>query len=197
MMRRALASLAAATVLAAAPGTVVSLHASASPAAHMGAMNHAQPASCASQSGFHVLDFWLGTWRVTAAGKYDGTDTIQKILSGCAVTEDWRAADGSAGKSLFYFDPFSKEWTQVWVTDQATVRGGLKIKHLIATYKDGGTRFQGTLPGPPGSKIVLDRTTLTPLRDGTVRQVIEISLDGGTTWIVEYDAIYAKTSRRG
>ena len=146
--------------------------------------------SCAGDPGFHTLDFWLGTWQVTAGGKIDGTDVVTKILDGCAVTEDWTDVTGHHGKSLFYYDPFAKVWTQVWVTDQATERGGLKIKRLIATYADHGTRFEGLLPGPPGSKTVDDRTTLTPLADGTVRQRIEISTDGGSTWTTVYDAVY-------
>jgi hypothetical protein len=152
------------------------------------------PPACDADTGFHTLDFWLGTWRVTAGGKYDGTDVVTKILDGCAVTEDWTDSTGHKGKSLFYYDSFAKVWTQVWVTDQATARGGLKIKRLIATYADRGTRFQGLLPGPPGAKTVLDRTTLQPEADGTVHQVIEISVDGGTTWIVTYDAIYRRST---
>jgi hypothetical protein len=152
--------------------------------------------TCNDDAGFRALDFWVGTWRVTVDGQYDGTDVVTKILSGCAVTEDWRDAGGGRGKSLFYYDPFAKEWTQVWVTDQATARGGLKIKKLIALYADRGTRFQGVLPGLPGSKIVLDRTTLRPLSDKTVHQVIEISIDGGTTWRKTYDAIYRRTTSR-
>ncbi|HET9343999.1 MAG TPA: hypothetical protein VFO25_13910 [Candidatus Eremiobacteraceae bacterium] len=149
-------------------------------------------ATCDKDPGFHTLDFWLGTWRVTVDGRYDGTDVVTKILDGCAVTEDWRDAGGGKGKSLFYYDPFEKTWSQVWVTDEATVRGGLKMKRLIAIYPDKGTRFQGILPGPPGSKIVLDRTTLTPIDNNAVHQIIEISLDGGSTWRTTYDARYTR-----
>lgn len=148
--------------------------------------------SCSEDPGFQELDFWVGTWRVTVGGRYDGTDVVTKILRGCAVTEDWRDAGGGRGKSLFYYDSFEKTWTQVWVTDQATERGGLKVKHLIARYPNGGTRFQGELPGPPGSRTVLDRTTLTPQSKSSIRQVIEISLDGGSSWRTTYDAIYTR-----
>jgi hypothetical protein len=37
---------------------------------------------------------------------------------------------------------------------------------------------------------MLDRTTLTPLGNGRVRQVIETSRDGGKTWRVGFDAVY-------
>ena len=67
--------------------------------------------------------------------------------------------------------------------------GGLKEKELIESLPGGAIRFQGTIPLPDG-RSYLDRTTLTPERDGRVRQVIEISVDGGATWEVRFDAMY-------
>ena len=149
--------------------------------------------NCNADPGFHALDFWIGTWRVTENGEFAGTDVVSKILGGCAVTEEWRDAEGGKGESFFYYDPFFAQWTQVWVTDRATERGGFKVKRLVARYADKGTRFEGALPGPPGSTIVLDRTTLHPIDRTHVHQVIEISRDGGTTWRPTFDAIYART----
>lgn len=56
-------------------------------------------------------------------------------------------------------------------------------------------RFQGELPREDGS-LVLDRTTLSPLPDGRVRQVIETSTDGGRTWEVGFDAYYSRAAKR-
>jgi hypothetical protein len=153
------------------------------------------PTPCSSVVGFHALDFWDGTWRVTSAGQYAGSDVVTAILHGCAVLENWTDADGSHGMSLFHYNAFDQTWAQLWVTDRATARGGLKEKFLIARFPDGGVRFQGRLPGLPGSSIILDRTTLTPLQDGTVHQLIEISRDGGSTWTMTFDAIYARVRR--
>ena len=150
------------------------------------------PISCSAVNGFHTLDFWIGKWRVTSGGQYAGTDTVAAILEGCAVVENWTDADGSHGMSLFYYNAFEESWSQVWVTDRATARGGLKEKFLIAKFPDGGVRFQGRLSGAPGSAIILDRTTLTPAQDGTVRQLIEISRDGGSTWTTTFDATYTR-----
>ena len=151
------------------------------------------PAGCGADQGFPALDFWVGTWRVTEKGEFAGTDVVSKILGGCAVTEEWSDAGGGKGESFFYYDPFFAQWTQVWVTDRATQRGGLKIKRLVARFADKGTRFEGVLPGPPGSTIVLDRTTLRPIDRTHVHQVIEISRDGGTTWRTTFDALYTRT----
>jgi hypothetical protein len=154
------------------------------------ATDHA-PAPCRADSTYHRLDFWLGAWRVTVDGKLDGTDSVRTVLDGCAITETWHDVNGHAGLSLFYVAPGSGRWKQVWVTDQARMTGGTKEKSALIWYPDGGVRFQGELVGS-GGKILLDRTTLTPMPDGTVRQLIEISTDGGSTWQQSYRATYTR-----
>ncbi len=138
----------------------------------------------------HRLDFWLGDWNVTnvKTGAKEGTNHIEKILRGCAVVENWTEADGSGeGKSLFYYNTVTGAWKQVWVTDA----GYAKEKQLLpAALPDGAVRFQGEVATRSGG-TVLDRTTLTPLPDGRVRQVIEISRDHGATWQPNFDAYYA------
>ena len=135
-----------------------------------------------------LLDFWVSSWRVVVGDdeRQVGKNSIQKILNGCAIIENWQDMTGGEGKSLFYLDETARTWKQVWITDG----GGLKEKHLIAVFDGGGVRFQGEIRTPDGS-LILDRTTLTPMPEGRVRQVIEQSGDGGQTWQVGFDAIYA------
>ncbi len=148
------------------------------------------PHSCQSNSDYHKLDFWVGTWDVydNHDGILNGTDVVDKIVGGCAIVENWKEADGSGeGKSLFYYHPARKQWKQVWVTDA----GPIKEKVLIGEMEDGGVRFQGEIPQPDG-KSHLDRTTLTPLPGGRVHQVIEISRTAGKTWETVFDAEYRR-----
>lgn len=148
--------------------------------------------ACSDDERYRVLDFWMGEWDVhTAQGQFQGTNRIEKILDGCAVMEHWTSAGGGEGKSWFYYNNLTGEWKQIWMTNRATALGGTKEKRLIAVFDNGGTRFQGELPLPDG-RIMLDRTTLTPLEDGRVRQVIETSRDGGATWTKTFDALYTK-----
>jgi hypothetical protein len=147
------------------------------------------PPRCGADSTYHQLDFWVGHWNVYVGDTLVGTSRITSILDGCAVTEEWRDVDGGEGRSLFYVEPITRTWKQVWVTPAARATGGLKEKHVIATLPGGGVRFQGELRGPLG-RTILDRTTLTPLAGGTVRQLIEVSTDGGTTWRTTFDARY-------
>jgi hypothetical protein len=144
---------------------------------------------CDADSAFHRLDFWVGQWIVSSGGVPAGTDHVEKILNGCAVTERWKSANGNEGRSLFYYVAATQTWHQVWVTANATRRGGVKEKRLIAVFPDGGVRFQGEIP-LPGGGTYLDRTTLTPLSGGRVRQVIEVSRDGAS-WQTTFDAVYA------
>jgi hypothetical protein len=152
-----------------------------------------QPAApaCESDPAFSLLDFWVGDWEVFVGPQKVGDDRVGKILRGCAITEDWWAADGGTGRSLFYVDPSSRQWRQVWVTGRALAPGGVKEKRLIETFPDGGVRFQGRI-GDASGRSWLDRTTLSPLPDGAVRQHIEISTDDGTSWTTAFDAVYRR-----
>jgi hypothetical protein len=147
--------------------------------------------ACDADASFHDLDFWVGDWTVAEAGKPAGTNRIEKVLGGCAVTERWRGADGGTGESLFYHPPGTSSWTQVWITPHATSVGGSKEKHLVLHLPGGGLRFQGELPTSDGRSI-FDRTTLEPLDKGRVHQRIEISRDRGVTWTPTFDAIYTR-----
>lgn len=149
------------------------------------------PPPCDSLPGFHRLDFWVGQWDVRVAGRTVGANRIERILNGCAILEHWTDAGGGQGKSLFYYDVVADVWKQVWVTGRATAPGGLKEKTQVALRPDGGVRFQGRIALADG-RTYLDRTTLTPLADGTVRQVIETSRDEGRTWQTGFDAIYIR-----
>jgi hypothetical protein len=149
-----------------------------------------QPATgCADQSGFDALDFWVGDWDVYIGDQQVGTDRVEKILAGCAVAEHWTSATGGLGQSLFYYQPVTGEWRQVWVTTGATQLGGVKEKRLTERLADGSVRFVGEIPVEGGGSY-LDRTTLTPLDGGRVRQLIEISTDDGRTWQSTFDAVY-------
>jgi hypothetical protein len=144
------------------------------------------PAPC-GDAVYAKLDFWVGRWEVfDPKGEKQGDNRIEKTLSGCALLEHWRDVAGSEGKSLFYYRRAEKKWKQVWVTDS----GGVKEKAELLDYPGPGLRFQGKIPLPSGEALD-DRTTLTALPDGRVRQVIEQSRDGGKSWSA-WEGIYVR-----
>jgi hypothetical protein len=79
----------------------------------------------------------------------------------------------------------------VWVTERALAPGGLKEKELIDRRPNGALLFQGEIPLAEGGTY-LDRTTLTPVGPDEVRQLIEISTDGGSTWRTVFDGRYVR-----
>ena len=72
-----------------------------------------------------------------------------------------------------------------------TDAGFVKEKAQVDGAPAGSVRFQGVIPLKGGGRL-FDRTTLTPLPDGRVRQVIEQSHDGGVTWQTGFDAYYVR-----
>lgn len=146
---------------------------------------------CEDRQELHLLDFWVGTWDVYVNDQQVGTNTIEKILGGCALIENWRDGRGNEGKSLFYYYPQEERWKQVWVTGNPFRTGGVKEKSHVETLDNGGTLFQGTVIAADGTEY-LDRTTLRPLEAGDVEQVIEISVDGGETWKAMFRGLYKR-----
>ena len=69
---------------------------------------------CAHQQGFQDFDFWIGEWDVHLAnGTVAGSNIIEAVERGCALTEHWTSASGGTGMSINYFDKASDEWVQV------------------------------------------------------------------------------------
>jgi hypothetical protein len=151
--------------------------------------SHAE--ECKESPRMHALDFWLGHWEVSQDGQLVGTNTVETTLDGCAIFEHWRDTRGGQGTSLFYYERGAGRWKQVWVTEQALAVGGTKEKiEQLEFTSSGQIRFQGQYRALEHEETITDRTTLTRQPDGTVRQVIEISRDGGRTWRTTFDALY-------
>ncbi len=144
---------------------------------------------CRNHSGYRKLDFWVGDWDVVtndARRTPAGTNRIEKTLDGCAVIENWLDVSGIEGKSFFAFNLVTGKWKQLWV--QANT--DYKEKEMAEELAGGAVRFQGTIAAP-GGRVIYDRTTLTPMPDGTVRQHIEQARDG-VNWQTVFDAIYVR-----
>jgi len=150
------------------------------------------PSSCDEMPAAHALDFWLGEWTVEdAGGNLQGSNSIEKILGGCAVVERWTGADGFEGRSLFYFHSWLGQWRQVWVTALPQLAGSVKEKRQDMNHDRIGVRFRGEIMVSP-EHYMQDRTTLTPLADGRVHQLIEWSNDDGKTWTTGFEGFYRR-----
>jgi tetratricopeptide (TPR) repeat protein len=128
------------------------------------------------------FDFWVGEWDVqTVRGQHAGSSSVQKILGGCVILENWTGL-GSQGKSFNAYNQGLKKWQQYWVDDSGTTTlyTGEIVGNQMSYIADAGSQN-----GQQARKM-----TFTRLPDGKVRQLGETSTDGGKTWTVAYDLIY-------
>jgi hypothetical protein len=139
------------------------------------------------------LEFWIGTWDVhdSETGDYAGSNEVTSVLGGHGVLERWQGASGVEGMSLFWSDGATGSWKQVW----ATSSGFAKQKTMIDAVDPHAVSLEGVVTLPDGSSV-RDRTTLTRLDDGRVRQVIETTPLGLDAWEVGFDAVYTPASDR-
>jgi hypothetical protein len=130
----------------------------------------AEAAGCVAPE-YHQLDFWLGDWDVMGA-----RNDIRSVLGGCIVEENWTGSE--LGTSFNMYDRRTAEWTQVWLdtfANNLVMHGGWDGERMSFESR------AGPLPR---------RLLLTPRGDGTVRQRSEYSLDGGATFMLNFDYLY-------
>jgi hypothetical protein len=131
------------------------------------------------------FDFWLGDWEVFGPnGQPAGRNSITRELNGCVLHERWVGAGGMRGESFNTWDRTRQRWHQTWVSSTGTllvIEGGLV---------NGAMQMTGDTTTPKG--LVRNRITWTPGPDGSVRQVWETSVDGGTTWQGAFDGRYRR-----
>lgn len=143
------------------------------------------PRPCEDDPLHRQLDFWLGEWRVLGAeGQELGTSRIGVRDGGCVIEEEWTSArGGGSGIGLSFVDGEDGRWRQVWVGSTGTV------VRYEGELEGGAMRFQGRTTAADGTAS-LSRAVLEPTGDGRVRQRIERSADGGTTWTRYFEGTY-------
>ena len=131
------------------------------------------------------FDFWLGSWNVTVAGKPAGTNRIESVMNGCGLLEQWTAARGSRGTSLNFYDRRTKTWSQAWIDESGNAL------QLSGAFAD-GRMVLTSAPRRTDRGVDVQRITWSQNPDGTVRQLWESSVDGGTTWTIAFDGVYTR-----
>lgn len=123
-----------------------------------------------------------------SAGKLLGHNRVEKAHGGCVLIEHWSGVEGESGTSLNIYDANRKVWNETWASSHGTllsIEGGMRGKQMVMI----GTHVQDD------GRVALHRNIWTPLPDG-VHQVWDYSLDGGQTWIVNYDG-YLRPAKAG
>ena len=131
------------------------------------------------------FDFWIGEWEVRSGENLAGHNSIQPILDGCVLQENWKGAGGSSGSSFNFYDPQAKRWRQFWVW-----RNGTTLE-LEGAYADGKMVLTGSSLGRDG-KTVHNRITWYDNADGTVRQHWQTRPTPDAEWNTAFDGLYRK-----
>jgi hypothetical protein len=107
-------------------------------------------AFCAGER-YRDFDFWLGDWNVVGptGAPTGGTNRIVRDLDGCAVLENWTAANGSRGRSLNAYDRGDGQWHQMWVAPN-----GFSPLRIAGVKEDGVLEMSGVRVSPFGFSVV-------------------------------------------
>ena len=139
---------------------------------------------CMSDPEARRFDFWIGEWTVhpvNAPTVKAGESSVQRVSGGCALLENWTAANGAEGKSLNAYNGTTRQWQQFWIGQSGGViefRESSWDGNRLTLLAKGGTTWQ--------------RMSFSPVDANTTRQTGETSTDQGKTWTVGYDFHYRR-----
>ncbi len=143
---------------------------------------------CLTRKESRLFDFWVGDWDVKSPqGQPAGQSSVQMLLEGCTLLENWTDMQGGGGKSLNSYNVDTKQWQQFW-TDQY----GRVTEYRESEWINGSLRFSAHQLTP---RDALLHMTFTPINPNLVRQFGEISTDGGKTWAPSFDLYYHRKSK--
>lgn len=153
----------------------------------------AAPLPCAAPE-HRQFDFWVGEWDVfpTTGGDKVAQSRIERLHDGCVIREQWMPTGKGGGSSLNNYDPQARRWRQTWV-DSSNARvdfaGGLDREAMVLTG------FWKGVNGPGRDGTV--RMRYTREAGDAVRQLGEVSTDGGKSWSPSFDFTYRPVAREG
>lgn len=138
-------------------------------------------------------DFWVGRWDVYPTGKTKlvAHSLIEKLYAGCAIRENWMPLSGPGGGSLNNYVVEEHAWKQTWVDSsnaRVDFKGGLIDGKMVLTGYWKGVNG----PGKDGTI----RMTYSREAGGAVRQLGEVSTDGGKTWGPSFDFTYRPSAEK-
>ena len=144
---------------------------------------------CAADPESRQLDYWLGTWSVSAPGSAkNAVSSVTLALDQCLVVESWDGGRGHVGENLMAYSPEEKSWYGLFADNKGRV-------HIFTQGKiaSGVAEFQGPSHGPKG-EIILNKVTVVRIDANKVEQTWQKSTDNGVTWTTEFRGEYTRTN---
>ena len=141
-------------------------------------------APCMARAESRKFDFWVGEWDVTTPqGQPAGSSSIQLLLGGCTLFENWHSLAGVDGKSLSSYNAGLGVWQQFW-TDQT----GRVTEYRESGWVGDTLRFTAHSTMASGAMTLL--MSFVKIDGNTVRQWGAVSMDDGKTWTSPWDLFY-------
>lgn len=146
-----------------------------------------KPSPCATDPQSRQLDFWLGSWTVTApGGSSTATSKVSLALDQCLLVEKWDGGRGHSGENMFAYSPEEKTWYGMFADNTGRVHVFSDGKVASATAE-----FRGMSHGPKG-ETVLNMVRVVRVGANRVEQTWQKSTDNGTTWTTEFRGEYTR-----
>ena len=149
----------------------------------------AEGAGCAANPESRQLDYWLGSWTISAPGSSGGaTSSVSLALDKCLVVEKWDGGRGHTGQNIFGYSPDDKSWYGMFADNEGRV-------HVFTDGKvaAGSAEFRGMSRGPNG-EAVLNRVRIVRQAPNKVEQIWEKSTDNGTSWNAVFRGEYSRAN---
>jgi hypothetical protein len=138
------------------------------------AQNNQKPCTAVEGSQF---DFWVGNWTLYSADTITGSNTIHKVMDGCAIQENFESKNpGYSGKSWSMYNPQSKLWQQTWIDNQGS------FIYLTGTFENGVMTLKTEPRKLPNGKEMVNRMIFHNITKDGFDWEWESTTDEGATW---------------
>jgi hypothetical protein len=145
----------------------------------------AQTKPCSSPEASQ-FDFWVGNWDLTWNDSVKGTNTITKIMDGCAVHEQFSdPKNNGKGESWSMYNVQKGKWQQTWIDNSGNYmlfEGGMKNGNMELSFEQ---------PGKDG-KVVIMSMLYYNITANEFDWDWRSSNDNGKTWTSKWKIHYKR-----
>lgn len=133
------------------------------------------------------FDFWLGDWSLFSADTITGLNSIQKVMDGCTIQENFSSERiNYIGKSWSVYSPQRKIWQQTWVDNQGA------FIYLTGEFKDGVMTLSTAARNMPNGKEMISRMRFYNITKDNFDWTWEATTDAGATWQPNWQIHYVR-----